>query len=91
MLDKDMACYDEFVRKCEDLGVYVHEMRGPNRETKTVVQRRKIAKWLSSLGFYYSQIGRVMNKHHSSVMLMVDGEKRKRKNKMGLEWHKKQK
>lgn len=53
-------------------GISVMRMKGKQRTKKVVEARRIFACMAHSLDYSYSEIGRFLNKHHSSVMDMVD-------------------
>lgn len=63
---------------------------GPCREYPYPEARRCVAKHLRGLGFSYPQIGKAMNRDHSSIMYMVKNDMRKTKINSGKIYYAKQ-
>lgn len=53
------------------VGLTLEDMRSPSREATTVVKRQVVATVLWLHGHSYSDIGRYMSRHHSTVMHAV--------------------
>lgn len=55
-------------RVCGALGLHPSEILTKCREAPLVLKKAKCAEYLRNEGYSYPQIGKIMNKHHTTVM-----------------------
>lgn len=67
-------CLDDLKQLCKDNGFDVAIVVGKPRDDEAVKRRKLIACALHALGHSYSDIGRAMNRSHSTIMYMVKDE-----------------
>lgn len=56
-------------------GFTLSQLRGPSRERGRLSARRSIARLARGEGFSFPQIGRALNRDHSTVMSMLNGRR----------------
>jgi chromosomal replication initiation ATPase DnaA len=61
------------VTTCRELGVAVGDVRGPVRKARLAIARREVARRCSAAGYSLPAIGRILCRHHSSVLWMLRG------------------
>lgn len=66
-------------RTCQDQGVKLKDVLGKGRWHFLVLVRVLIAVRLRNIGLNYSQIGRLMNRDHSTVMELCGYRQERRK------------
>ena len=71
-----MAPIDYAIRRCHEMGLDPAVVRGSYRHQEYVMARREIARELRTLGYSYPAIGRAINRDHSTVMSLLDGDRR---------------
>ena len=87
---KVMNIVDDIFRAfCIQRRYNIPAIRSRRRQAQLVTQRVDIAKYLRGLGYSYPVIGRVMNRHHSSIMMLVNDELREKKRAASLEYARK--
>lgn len=69
----------DFEALCKQNHCKINEILSRRMERYVVDQRRVVAKKLRDKGYSYPQIGKVMNKDHTSIMYMVDDQHRDEK------------
>lgn len=69
----------DFEAFCKQSHFKINEILSRRMERYVVDQRRAVAKKLRDKGYSYPQIGKVMNKDHTSIMYMVDDQHRHEK------------
>ena len=57
-------------------GVPVHHVLGPRKWTNLVKVRFEIASILRGMGMSYPEIGRAMNRDHSTIHVLLNGKAR---------------
>lgn len=57
------------------MGIDPELIKSPCREKYLVDKRKKIAKLLREIGYSYPQIGKMMNRDHSSIIHLVKERK----------------
>ena len=60
-------------------GISLDALRGPCRETALVDARQDVAVMLRDRGLSLPQIGRVINRHHASVLNLLERAERQRR------------
>ena len=60
---------------CRDFGIEQEYLLGRNRSAYTIKCRREIASQLRILGLSFPEIGRLLNRDHSSILDLLKDEK----------------
>lgn len=61
-----------FVETCQANGYHPSVVRGPRRDAAIVRVRRMVARVLRDAGCSLPEIGRIMARHHTSVLNLLD-------------------
>lgn len=56
---------------CGAAGCSIEDLLSPSRRQPVVVARRRVAADLRRLGWSYPAIGRIMQRHHSSIIGLI--------------------
>ena len=57
--------------RAHDLGVSLKDIKGPRRHKPLVAFRRDIARRAHQAGFYLAEIGRVLNRDHTTIRHLI--------------------
>jgi len=64
---------------CMIYDVTKRQLLGPSRKQDYFRARQFVARKLRTHGYFYEQIGKILNRHHTTIMNMCDDEMRERK------------
>lgn len=86
--EQRIACEGYFQEYCKRKGYHPGHVVHLGRRRDLVEMKRDVAKYLRSLGYSYPVIGLVMDKHHTTIMHMVNDDFRERSNEKSRAYHK---
>lgn len=72
----------------ESANISISLLKGKNRARRLVNHRAQLCKALRVKGFSYPEIGKALNRHHTSIMHLVKDDMRNKNKARSLEWHK---
>ncbi len=82
-----MTPHNRFLELCREYSVTPTVIRSPARSRYATRMRRVIARDMRIAGYSFPEIGRVMRRHHTTIIYMVDPEYRSRSNERANKWH----
>lgn len=72
-----MTTYEYVSARCRELGYDPQVIRGSNRRREHVLVRRTIADEMRRDGHSFPEIGRALNRDHSTIMFLLQGKPRR--------------